>query len=221
MADQLIKCSRCKCNREPSAFKVNKKGGLLKTCMVCNERKRDKADTRKADLADDKTTDLADDKTADRWHIIKGLDPSCITDEDCMAYLQARIDEDILKKADAADNKKADIADVKVADLADNKKADIADVKVAERGRARQRKIADEYRDTRVSSRAEDELFTMLEEMMPPGMDWGNRTEWYIGFDIDINALDKGGHLPREDEVLRRLRMHNLRPMWLDPSAHK
>jgi hypothetical protein len=170
---QLIKCSSCKCNREPSAFKVNKKGGLFKTCIVCNERRRKIPDNKLTDIADVKLTDIPDSKLTD-------------------------------------------IADVKLTDIPDIKLTDIP-----ERGRTRQRKIADEYRDTRVSSRAEDELFTMLEEMMPPGMDWRNRTEWYIGFDIDINALDKDGHLPRGDEVLRRLRMHNLRPMWLDPSAHK
>ena len=37
---QLIRCSSCKCHRAESAFKVNKKGGRLKTCLGCNERRR-------------------------------------------------------------------------------------------------------------------------------------------------------------------------------------
>jgi len=125
-------------------------------------------------------------------------------------------DSPALKVADeVADPPAPKVAD-EVADLPAPKVAD----EVAERGRSRQRKVADEHRDTRVSSRAEDELFTMIDEMMLPGMDWSDRAEWYIGFDIDINALNTDGYPPRADEVLRRLRIHNLRPKWLDPSAH-
>ena len=41
MADiQQYKCSTCKCHRVESAFKVNRKGSRLKTCLGCNERKR-------------------------------------------------------------------------------------------------------------------------------------------------------------------------------------
>ena len=41
MADtQQYKCSTCKCHRLESAFKVNRKGSRLKTCLGCNERKK-------------------------------------------------------------------------------------------------------------------------------------------------------------------------------------
>ena len=36
----LIRCSSCKCHRAETAFRVNKKGGRLKTCLACNERRR-------------------------------------------------------------------------------------------------------------------------------------------------------------------------------------
>jgi hypothetical protein len=39
MADQLIKCSRCKCHRAVSAFKLKKSGARNKTCMQCAIRK--------------------------------------------------------------------------------------------------------------------------------------------------------------------------------------
>ena len=43
MADtQQYKCSTCKCYRLGSAFKVNRKGSRLKTCLGCNERKKRK-----------------------------------------------------------------------------------------------------------------------------------------------------------------------------------
>jgi hypothetical protein len=37
---QLIRCSSCKCHRVESAFKINKKGNRLTTCLACNERRR-------------------------------------------------------------------------------------------------------------------------------------------------------------------------------------
>ena len=39
MADQLIKCSRCRCHRALSAFKLNKSGARNKTCLQCSIRK--------------------------------------------------------------------------------------------------------------------------------------------------------------------------------------
>ena len=64
MADtQEYKCSTCKCHRAESAFKVNRKGNRLKTCLGCNERKR--KTPAKADLADTNKADLADTNKAD------------------------------------------------------------------------------------------------------------------------------------------------------------
>ena len=59
MADtQQYKCSTCKCHRLGSAFKVNRKGNRLKTCLGCNERKR--KTPAKADPVDAKEVDPAD-----------------------------------------------------------------------------------------------------------------------------------------------------------------
>ena len=87
-------------------------------------------------------------------------------------------------------------------------------------------KVADEVADSGMDSYLRSctgearAIKQAIEYKFAPGMTWGNRDEWYVGFKDDINGPSSNGKPATPWDIYRRLRPSNVWPMWHDPAAH-
>ena len=222
-----VQCTRCRCNRTVTHFKVSKSGKRNKTCMQCSTGARKVADSPADKVADSPTIKSADESADNEmtnqsvFDIANTIDPEFITMLDHritsimgqIPMYMPKVDVDKFRAS-----KKAEMLRAQVITAMDPKNI-AATARRLVRCEYVLETIEEHLDDMKIShlqsaTSESRHLKYYIEEQFEDGMAWDNYGQWRIDFHTPINEVHDNDKDPTMWDVLRRLRPCNMKPVW-------